>query len=438
MTAKTLEVIDPSRKHVITEVLMHSEKEANEKIAKAFDNASLKPAKIPQCRRKELLDLLASQLEELSDEFATIISTESGKPIADSRIEVTRTVNEIKAASYLLSRQQLHGGDCGNFHLMCQGFLPESMCRSGVLVAFSAFTHPLNLVVHQIIPAFIAGYPCIIKPSPDTPLSCMRLINLMHDIGIPAECIDYVIATDFVVSETLVKSNKVGFFSYAGAECLGWKLRSKTNLGVRCALAYGDIAPCIVTESADLGRAIPSIAKGAFYHGGQSCTSTQHVFVEEGIMNDFKYALLDHVEGLLVGDALCECTQVGPLIRTGEVSRVQEWVNEAIDLGGELICGGKSIGGNYYKPTVLFSPPVEARVSGRGVFGPVLSLYPYSDLKTVLNKSSIRPSKMQISIFTGDIGEAHKIFDLLDASAMFVNNHSVFQNDMLPLFEFSE
>ena len=250
----------------------------------------------------------------------------------------------------------------------------------GVVVAVSAFNHPLNLIAHQVAPAVAAGCPVIVKPAEDTPLSCLRFVHILREAGLPEAWCAPLVIEDREVAEKLVTDPRVAFFSFIGSPRVGWYLRSKLAPGTRCALEHGGAAPVILNHDADLDLALPAILKGGFYHAGQVCVSVQRVFAHESIARQFAELLAKKAGHLKVGDPTDDATEVGPLIRKGEVLRVHEWVEEAQAAGAEVLTGGAPVSESCFAPTVLFDPPEMARVSTEEVFGPVVCVYPFVEL----------------------------------------------------------
>jgi len=302
----------------------------------------------------------------------------------------------------------------------------------GVVVAVSAFNHPLNLIVHQVGPAIAAGCPVIVKPAGDTPLSCMRFVNILREAGLPAEWCQALVTESSAVATTLVGDRRVGFFSFIGSSRVGWMLRSKLAPGARCALEHGGAAPAIVAADADLEMAAGQIAKGGFYHAGQVCVSVQRVFAHRSIARRLAEALARHALRLKVGDPTMEDTEVGPLIRHAEVQRVDEWVREAERAGGEVLSGGRTLMDSCYEPTVLREPPDSVRMSREEVFGPVVCVYAFDELDAAIARANALPVAFQAAVFTRDHDFAMHACARLDASAVMVNDHTAFRVDWMP------
>jgi len=302
----------------------------------------------------------------------------------------------------------------------------------GVVVAVSAFNHPLNLIAHQVGPAIAAGCPVIVKPAADTPLSCLRLVKLFHQAGVPEGWLQCIVPESRQLSERLVTDVRVGFFSFIGSAKVGWHLRSKLAAGTRCALEHGGVAPVIVCKDADIKAALPGLMKGAFYHAGQVCVSVQRVFAHTSVARELADKMAVQAKALVVGDPASDATEVGPLIRPREVDRVDVWVKEAVAGGAELLCGGDRLDHHCYAPTVLFNPQHDATVSTREVFGPVVCIYPFTWLDEAIEEANGLDMAFQASVYSRDIDMALGVANRLAASAVMINDHTAFRVDWMP------
>lgn len=382
-------------------------------------------------QRIDILEKTARLMSEQADELALGAAREGGKPLLDSRVEVTRAIDGVQNCVECIRTNS--GRE------IPMGINPASEKRMaythhepiGVVVAVSAFNHPLNLIVHQVGPAVAVGCPVIIKPAEDTPLSCFRFVKLLHEAGLPQVWCQALVTRDLDVATQLVTDKRVGFFSFIGSAKVGWMLRSRLAPGTRCALEHGGAAPVIIEPDADLDDTLSLIAKGGFYHAGQVCVSVQRVFCHQSIARDVADRLVRLAKKMKVGDPTLAETEVGPLIHSREVTRVHEWVTEAIDAGAELLCGGKVME-NCYFPTVLFDPPVDTKVSQQEIFGPVICIYSYENLDQAIRRANALPYAFQAAVFTKTLDTALHAYKALDASAVMVNDHTAFRVDWMP------
>jgi acyl-CoA reductase-like NAD-dependent aldehyde dehydrogenase len=387
---------------------------------------------LPGPQRIAILEKLAGLMRERAEELAVEAAREGGKPLVDSRIEVARAIDGVRNCVDCI--RDNHGEE------IPMGINAASLNRVafthrepiGVVVAVSAFNHPLNLIVHQVGPAIAAGCPVIVKPAGDTPLSCLRFVGMLREAGLPEDWCQAVVITDREVSTRLVTDSRVGFFSFIGSGRVGWALRNQLAPGTRCALEHGGAAPVIIEGDADLDDALPLLAKGGFYHAGQVCVSVQRVFVHESIAREVANVIAEHGKQMTVGDPTSADTDVGPLIRPAEAARVHEWVHEAMARGAKLISGGERIGETCYTPTVLFNAPDDALASCNEIFGPVIMVYSYKDMDEALQRANSLPLAFQAAVWTKNIDRALRAWKRFDASAVMINDHTAFRVDWMP------
>ncbi|MES9972301.1 MAG: aldehyde dehydrogenase family protein [Candidatus Thiodiazotropha sp.] len=387
---------------------------------------------LPLADRIGILKRTAQLMTERAESLALEAAREGGKPLVDSRVEVARAIDGIEICIETLRTEV--GEE------IPMGVNPASQGRIafthrepiGVVVAVSAFNHPLNLIVHQVAPAVASGCPVIVKPAEDTPLSCMRFIELLREAGLPAPWAQALITADLEVAEKLVTDPRVDFFSFIGSARVGWWLRSHLAPGTRCALEHGGLAPVIVAADADLDDALPLLAKGAFYHAGQVCVSVQRVYAEQSIARRIADGLAAEGNKMQVGDPTLEKTAIGPLIRPREMERVHAWVSEAVEQGAELICGGEPFSATCYQPTVLFNPPLDAKVSTQEVFGPVVCVYAYDDMDNAIDQANGLPFAFQAAVFSNNLQRSLRCYKRLHASAVMINDFTAFRVDWMP------
>ena len=385
---------------------------------------------LPAYRRVEILDKAQEIMAGRAEALAVEAAREGGKPLIDSRVEVARAIDGVRLCVEALRTQ--HGSEIPMGVTAAANRLAFTRLEPiGVVVAVSAFNHPLNLIVHQVVPAVAAGCPVIVKPAEVTPLSCLRFVEILREAGLPEEWCQPLVTADIDVAEALVTDPRVNFFSFIGSARVGWMLRSKLAPGARCGLEHGGAAPVIVAADADLDDLAPVLAKGGFYHAGQVCVSVQRVFAHRDVAGDVARRLADAAGKMIIGDPTEDTTEVGPLIRHAEVDRVHEWVSEAAAGGGEVLAGGEKVSQSCYACTVLFEPPGEARVSTAEIFGPVVSVYAYDDIADAVARANSLPFSFQAAVCTRDIDTALYAYRHLDASAVMVNDHTAFRVDWM-------
>lgn len=387
---------------------------------------------IPLPKRLQILENLQKLILENAESLALEAAREGGKPLMDSKVEVARAADSIRVCIETMRT------DAGreipmNLNAASTGKLAVTRREPiGPVVAISAFNHPLNLIAHQVGPAIAAGCPVIVKPADDTPLSCFRFVEMLHAAGLPEEWCQACITSDLSVAEKLATDPRVAFLTFIGSFKVGWMLRSKIAPGTRCALEHGGTAPVIVAEDADWQSAIAPLAKAAFYHAGQVCVSAQRIYVHESFAFEFAHKFAEAGNKMKIGDPTLTETEIGPLIRPQEVTRVNMWVKEAVAEGAVPLCGAEQLSDTCYKTTVLWNVSEESKVTTQEIFGPVACVYLYKDLDDAIARANNSPFAFQAAVYTKNLDTAARCYSRLNASAVMVNEHTAFRVDWMP------
>ncbi|NOZ35188.1 MAG: aldehyde dehydrogenase family protein [Chlorobi bacterium] len=426
-----LKVKSPFDNSLIKEIPLANEQDIEKALTVAdnlFQNQSLW---LPAHERIAILERTAEIMKSRIEELTKTAAQEGGKPYNDSKVEVLRAINGVKLAAEHIGQIKGEQIPMGLTKASENRIAFTTREPVGVVVSVSAFNHPLNLTVHQTVTAIAAGCPVIIKPASTTPLSALNFAKILYEAGLPEGWCQVTVCKNDV-AEKLVTDKRVNYFSFIGSSKVGWYLRSKLSPGTRCALEHGGSAPVIVEKDADFNEMLPSLLKGGFYHAGQVCVSVQRVFVHESIVDNFSEQFAEPASKLIVGNQTDKKTEVGPLISPHEVNRVEEWVNEAVEGGAKLLCGGKRISDTCYEPTVLLNPPEDAKVSTSEIFGPVVCIYSYSDREDAIKKANSLDLHFQASVFTKNLDIALDTVKKLNATAVMVNDHTAFRVDWMP------
>jgi len=426
-----IEVTSPYDGSVVGEVAFSSYEEVQAAIDVAYEKFEDKDNWIPKFKRIEILEKLMEIMSSQVEELTILCASEGGKPYMDSKVEIQRAINGVKIAIEQIGAiegQEIAMGHTASSANRMAYTMKEPI---GVVAAISAFNHPFNLAIHQVIPAIAVGCPVIIRPATQTPMSAVKLVELLEEAGLPKGWAQAVVC-DRTAGELLVTSPKTAFCTFIGSGPVGWYLNSKSSPGTRSALEHGGVAPVIVEPDADIESMIPDLGKGGFYHAGQVCVSVQRIFVHESIADDVANKLTDYAKNLVVGNQLDPKTEVGPLINHNEVNRVEEWVNEAVEKGGKILTGGKRISDSLYEPTVIVNPSDDAIISQKEIFGPVVVVYSYKTLDEAIERANQLDVSFQAAVFTKNIDTALKAVKRLNGTAVMVNDHTAFRVDWMP------
>lgn len=381
--------------------------------------------------RAEILDRAAVAVAAHRDELAETIADEAAKPIRTARVEAERAVSTFQAAA--VEARTLAGevipmeaAAAGAGKLAFTLRVPR-----GVVAAIAPFNFPLNLVVHKVAPAIAAGCPVVLKPASQTPFSSIRLQEiLMDECGLPAGWLNVVTGSGGAVGDPLVEHPDVAVVTFTGSPEVGWAIAAKAA-DKKVGLELGNNAPVIIEPSGDWATAAAKISVAGFSHAGQSCISTQRIYVHRSIAAEFTEALVAKVGELVVGDPRDEATDVSALISEKETARVAGWVEDAVAAGARLLTGG-TVEGRLLRPTVLAGVQADMDVCRSEVFGPVVGIIEYDDLDDALRQANDTRYGLQAAIFTAELDAALRAAHELDFGGVVVNEVPTFRADQMP------
>jgi acyl-CoA reductase-like NAD-dependent aldehyde dehydrogenase len=426
------EIFSPNDGTLLTKVQNATEKDI-ELVISETKTIQKKIAKLRPYEKAEILKKVAASIKEKQEFLAKVIASEGGKPLKDARAETSRAAATLELCAEETLR--LHGEvvpmertPAGKDHL---SFVTRDPI--GPVLAISAFNHPLNLIAHQVGCAIASGCSVVLKPASSTPLSAHFLVEAFNEAGLPSQGIRLV-TTESSLAQKLAESPVFDFVSFIGSAKVGWELRRKIAPGTRLALEHGGQAPVIVRSDADVDAAVSALVKGAFYHAGQVCISSQNIFVHESIFEKFLSQFKGATEKLKTGSAMDEDTDVGPLIRPDEVERLVKWINEAQEKGAKVVLGNKVFGNKnqYLSPTILTHVPRECTIMKDEAFGPIVNINPYQDEEELLQYFNDKDYIFESALFTRDISQALRIASEISTMTFVINNHSAFRVDQMP------
>jgi acyl-CoA reductase-like NAD-dependent aldehyde dehydrogenase len=298
----------------------------------------------------------------------------------------------------------------------------------GPVLGIAPFNFPLNLVCHKVGPALAAGNTIVVKPASATPLSAIALGEILIEAG-AGDAIS-VLTCSSEQAESAAQDDRVAKVTFTGSTDVGWKLKSLVPKK-KVTLELGGNAAVIVEPDADLDLAAERVAYGGFYQAGQSCISVQRVLVHSSVFDGFCDRLVPRVEALVVGDPANEDTDVGPLIDHDALERVDAWVNEALSSGAKALCGAKRED-PCYLPTVLTDVSDDMKVSCKEVFGPVVTVQPYSTFDDAIVMANATEYGLQAGIFTNDVEKVFLAHREVRVGGIIHNDVSAFRADQMP------
>jgi len=384
---------------------------------------------MPAYERAAALDKVAEALVAERADLARTLALEAGKPITQARTELDRAIAVFRDAAEEATR--ISG------EVLPADSVPTGAGRIAItrrfplspIAAITPFNFPVLLAAHKIAPAMACGATLTLKPPPQDPLTTLRLAEIVKGSGYPAGGIN-VVACHVEVAQILIEDPRVRLITFTGSAKAGWAIRAKAGTK-RVALELGGNAAVIVEPDADLAWAAGRCAIGGFTYAGQSCISTQRIFVHESVYTSFLDAFVQRVRGLKVGNVLDEQTDVGPMISLDAAERVERWIGEAKGAGAEIAVGGKRTG-QVLEPTVLLHTRPEMKVNCEEVFAPLVTVTAYRKLDEAIAAANASPYGLQAGVFTTNLNTMFRLHAELDVGAVNGNDIPGFRVDRLP------
>lgn len=427
----SIKVLNPYSSNCIQTVELSSKKNAFAKLEEASALYHKHPKGLSKEKRISILEKFHEKFKEAKEQLIQLAVLEGAKPINDTEVEFNRALDGIKLGIQAI-RSIIGQQIPMNLNTASTNKLAYTIKSPvGVVLSISAFNHPINLAIHQIVPAIAAGCPVIYKPALTTPLVSEKIIELIYDSGLPKEWCTYLVCNNETTAE-LAQSPLLGYISFIGSSKIGWNIKAKIAPGVKIALEHGGNAPVVVRADANLKLAIPQIAKAGFYHAGQVCVSAQRIYVHESICDSFVAQINRLAQTQKLGNPLSTDTEIGPIISVISFDRIDKWVQDAIDEGATLIAGGNKLQNNCYEPTILLNPSEKSKVTEEEIFGPVICIYSFSSDDEAIIRANNSRYCFQSAVFTESLNTALRYTQDLHGSAVLINSHPAFRVDWMP------
>jgi acyl-CoA reductase-like NAD-dependent aldehyde dehydrogenase len=387
-------------------------------------------AKLSGYDRYTILSKAADLMTKRQEDLGRTISLEEGKIIAEGRLEANRAIETIRGSAEEAKR--IHGetvpvdgapGGAGRI-----AFTLRVPC--GVVAAISPFNFPLNLVCHKVGPALAGGNAVIVKPATDTPLSALKLTEILLEAGLPAEGIQCITGSGGEIGDLLCADRRVRKITFTGSRDVGEHICKVAGLK-KVTMELGSNAPVIVMPDADLDKVAGAVAATGYANAGQVCISTQRVLAAGKVYGDFLAALKPKVEAISTGNQMDEKVKMGPLVREKEAVRVDEWVREAVEAGARLVTGGKRQGA-VYAPTIVADVKPNMRISAEELFGPAVAVTPFDDIDQAIALANDSNYGLSAAIFTESLEHAMKFAREVQSGNLHVNWGPQWRADLMP------
>lgn len=418
------EVINPATEEVVATVADGGPEDARRAI-EAAGRVQKEWAKTPPRARSEILRRAYDLIIERQDELALIMTTEMGKPLHESKVEVAYAAEFFRWFSEEAVRI---GGDVAisgdGKHRVLISKEPVGPC-----VLVTPWNFPLGMGTRKIGPAIAAGCTIVFKPANLTPLSSLALVDILIEAGLPQGVLNVVPTTKAsdVVSPWMASgiARKV---SFTGSTEVGVRLLAQASQHVmRSSMELGGNAPFIVFEDADLERAVEGAVAAKMRNMGEACTAANRIYVQRPIADEFAKKLARRLSALAVGNGAEVGTDVGPLVEEKAVAKVQELVDDAVAKGATVLCGGSRPDrpGYFYSPTVLSGVSTSANVMNEEIFGPVAPVIPFDTEEEAVRMANDTPWGLVGYVFTQDVDRGFRMTDALEVGMLGLNTGTV-------------
>ncbi|MDM4015414.1 aldehyde dehydrogenase family protein [Roseiconus lacunae] len=424
----TLDVTDKYTGKVVSTVSLANTNMIDRAIEAAVE-ASDAMRQLPPYRRQRILNHCVRRFEERADALADSLCVEAGKPIKDSRGEVTRLIDTFRIAAEESVRIE---GSVLNLEISRRAEGYRGMDRRvpiGPCSFISPFNFPLNLAAHKIAPAIAAGCPFVLKPASRTPIGALLIGEVLAETDLPRGAFS-ILPCHRDAADALTTDERFKLLSFTGSPEVGWDLKSKAGKK-KVVLELGGNAACVVDQDADLDDAVERLIVGAFYQSGQSCIGVQRILVHHAVYDRFRDKLVDATRQLQMGDPKDESTFLGPVISESEGERLKGWIDEAIAAGATLLSGGGRDGA-MVEATLLENVPETLPICAQEAFGPVAVLSTFQDFDQAIKQINDSRYGLQAGIFTRDLYKALKAWDELIVGGVVIGDIPSWRVDNMP------
>ncbi len=386
-------------------------------------------ARLAPYERQSVLNHCVRRFTELFDELALSLCIEAGKPIKDSRGEVTRLIDTFRIAAEESVRMS---GEVMNLEISPRARGYRGMFKRvpiGPCSFISPFNFPLNLAAHKIAPALAVGCPFVLKPASRTPIGALMIGEVLAETDLPVGAFS-ILPCHRDGADRFTTDERLKLLSFTGSPAVGWKLKSRAGKK-KVVLELGGNAAVVVDEGSDLDDATQRIVFGAFYQSGQSCIGVQRIIAHERIYADLRERLVAATRDLIAGDPKDETTFVGPMISEQEAQRLESWIQSAVDAGGQVLCGGHR-DGPMLDATLLEDVPRDQKICTAEAFGPVAVLSRYSEFPEALSQINDSAFGLQAGIFTRDLYRMQQAWDELEVGGVIIGDVPSWRVDNMP------
>jgi succinate-semialdehyde dehydrogenase/glutarate-semialdehyde dehydrogenase len=429
-SAGQIEVLNPANGTLVAKTVNSSAENARDAVeaaAVAFKSWSKMPAKERASYLRKWHDLIL----ENADDLGALMTAEQGKPLSEA-------IGEVKYGAGFI---EFYAEECKRV----MGDIIPTVANDrrllvykqpvGVVGCITPWNFPNAMITRKAAPAMAAGCTVVIKPDAGTPLSALALCELAERAGIPAGVLNVVVGSDAqAIGEVLTQHEKIAKFTFTGSTAVGKILMAQCASTVKkISLELGGNAPFIVFDDADIDEAVTHCVATKFRNCGQTCVCTNRIFVHEAIASDFTEKLQHSISALKVADGFEEGAEIGPLINTQALEKMDALMADAVDKGAKVLLGGArhQLGENFYQPTLLSNVSDSMRLANEEIFGPIAAVQTFTTEDEVVEKANATEYGLAAYFFTQDIGRVMRVSEDLEYGIV-CSNSGVFSTEVAP------
>ena len=427
-SSHSLEVKNPFDHSLVARTYLADEGILEEAITKAL-SVKEELQKLSAQKKHDILKQISEEIYKNRNALAEILSLESAKPIKYALAEIERSAYTFliaAAESKLIPTEHI---ELERIHHTDQREGTVNYFPIGLIAGIAPYNFPLNLAVHKIAPAIASGCPIILKPASRTPLSCLELAKIIDKTELPKGAVS-ILPMDRETGNLLVTDDRFKLLSFTGSPDIGWKMKAQCGKK-KVVLELGGNAATIITKTADLKDTLPKSLMGAFAYSGQICIHAQRFIVHSTIYEIVVNELTSLARELKSGNPLDASTDVSNMIDEANAIRVENWINEAIQQGAQLMCGGKRTG-SFIEPTILANCNHTMKVYAEEVFGPVICINSYETIEDAIQQANQTKFGLQCGVFTNNQEELDQCFKQIEVGGVIHNHVPTLRYDQMP------
>lgn len=429
-TSEWLEVQDKYTHKVCARVSLADAK-ILEKAIKAAVKAEAEMAALEPYQKQKILLHCVKRFNEIRGQLTEILIAEGGKPRKAAAAEVERLINTFQIAADAVT--QVDSGRMMPLAVTAaasgyQGFVKQ--VPIGAVSLISPFNFPLNLTAHKIAPAIAAGCPFVLKPASLTPVSALKIAEILAETDLPPNAFS-ILPCPRELADVLVTDDRFKMLSFTGSDVVGWDMKARAGRK-KVTLELGGNAAVIIEPDTEITDSfIDRLIGGAFGHAGQVCISVQRILVHQDIYAEVKKKLVTKLKKLKAADPDLDTTLVGPMIKEAEAQRLKKWLDKAVKKGAKVLSGGK-LDGVMFEPTLLEDVDHGLEVYKDEVFGPMAILEKYSDFEAGIECINSSRFGLQAGVYTQNLNKMMYAWNQLHVGGVIINDIPSFRVDNMP------